>query len=97
MSISPEMVFPLLLRLVAIAIALAALVGAIEVATTRDDAFEAADRQPKWIWCGILVASFFVIGLGFPLLNWIGIVATGVYFFDVRPHVKDIIRGTYRW
>ncbi|MEJ5997703.1 DUF2516 family protein [Corynebacterium sp. H130] len=80
-----------------LAIAVAGIIGAIEAATTREDAFEAADRQPKWVWCGILVASAAVVSFQMPLLNWIGMVAIGIYYFDVRPQVKDIINGTYRW
>lgn len=32
-----------------------------------------------------------------PFLSWAGIVAIGVYWFDVRPHLKSIVNGNYGW
>lgn len=78
-------------------IALAGVVGAVMAATTRDDAYSAAGRQGKWVWVGILVASAFVVFTRFPFLSWAGIVAIGVYFFDVRPQIKNILSGNYGW
>nr|WP_236684335.1 DUF2516 family protein [Corynebacterium epidermidicanis] len=79
------------------AIALAGIVGAVLAGMTREDAFTAADRQPKMVWVGILVAAALVVLLRFPFLSWIGIVAIGVYWFDVRPQIKDILSGNYGW
>ncbi len=78
-------------------IALAGVVGAVLAATTREDAFPAAGRQGKWIWVAILAASAFVVVTRFPFLSWAGMVAIGVYFFDVRPQIKNIVSGNYGW
>lgn len=80
-----------------LAIALAGLVGAVLAATTRDDAYDAADRQGKWVWTGILVLSSVVVATKMPFLSWIGMVVIGLYFFDVRPQIKDILHGNYGW
>lgn len=78
------------------AMALAAFVGAIMVATTRDDAFTAADRQSKWVWLALLIGSTLVLLVGFiPILPWIAMVITGLYWFDVRPQIKDILAGNW--
>lgn len=76
---------------------LCGLAGAVMAALTRDDAFEAADRQNKWIWVSILALSSLVLHLNFPFLSWIGIVIIGLYWFDVRPQIKDILSGNYGW
>ncbi|MGP6174777.1 DUF2516 family protein [Corynebacterium sp. A21] len=78
-------------------IAVAGLVGAILAGTTREDAFSAGDRQSKWIWVGILAGSTLVVVLQFPFLSWAGMVAIGVYWFDVRPHLRSILSGNYSW
>lgn len=83
--------------LIYIAIALSGVVGAVMVATTREDAFAAGDRQSKWIWLGILMGSALVVVLKFPFLSWAGMVAIGVYWFDVRPHLRGILSGNYNW
>lgn len=79
------------------AIAIAGVVGAIMAATVRDDAYEAAGRQRKWVWVGILAISALVTYTRFPFLSWIGMVAIGIYWFDVRPQIKDILSGNYGW
>lgn len=80
-----------------LAIGLAGVVGAIMAATTRDDAYEAADRQSKWIWVAILAASAFAVATRMPFLSWAGMVAIGVYWFDVRPHIRALLSGNYGW
>lgn len=82
-------------RLMFLAVAIAAVVGAVLAATTREDAYEAANRQTKWIWVAILIASAFACLLSLPLLSWIGAIAIGVYYFDVRPQISSILRGEY--
>ena len=89
--------FILLERLIYILIALAGVVGAGFAAVTRDDAYQAGDRQSKWIWVAILVGSAFVVVTRVPFLSWAGMVAIGVYWFDVRPHLKSIVSGNYGW
>ena len=77
------------------ALAIAAIVGLIMVVMTREDAFPAGDRQPKMIWAAILGGSAFAMILPLPILSWVGAVATGVYWFDVRPQLRSIINGEY--
>lgn len=84
-------------RLLFALIALTGVVGAVLAATTRDDAYQAADRQTKWIWVAILAGSAFVVITRVPFLSWAGMVAIGVYWFDVRPHLKSLISGSYGW
>ena len=79
------------------AIAIAGIVGGVTALTTRDDAFPAADRQTKWIWVGILMASALVVFTRVPFLSWAGMVAIGVYWFAVRPHLKSPLSGNYGW
>ena len=45
----------------------------------------------------ILVGSAFVVITRVPFLSWAGMVAIGVYWFDVRPHLKSILNGNYSW
>lgn len=80
-----------------LAIGIAGVVGAILAGTTRDDAYEAGDRHSKWIWVAILVASAFAVITGMPFLSWAGMVAIGIYWFDVRPHLKSLLSGNYGW
>lgn len=78
-------------------VGVAALVGLIFVATTRPDAFTAADRKSKGVWAAILGGSaFFLIvpGLGWMMMGIpiiAGAVLTGIYWLDVRPQIKDIL------
>ena len=78
-------------------LAIAAIVGLIMVVMTREDAFPAGDRQPKMIWAAILGGSAFAMILPLPILSWVGAVATGVYWFDVRPQLRSIINGEYNY
>ena len=79
------------------ALAIAAIVGLIMVVMTREDAFPAGVRQPKMIWAAILGGSAFAMILPLPILSWVGAVATGVYWFDVRPQLRSIINGEYNY
>ena len=79
------------------ALAIAAIVGLIMVVMTREDAFPAGDHQPKMIWAAILGESAFAMLLPLPILSWVGAVATGVYWFDVRPQLRSIINGEYNY
>lgn len=78
-------------------IAATGLVAAVIAATTREDAYDAAGRQGKWVWTGILAASTFAVAVRFPFLSWAGMVAIGLFWFDVRPQIKDILNGNYGW
>ncbi|WIM68977.1 DUF2516 family protein [Corynebacterium breve] len=78
-------------------IAIAGLVGAALAAMTREDAFDAANRQSKWIWVAILAGSGLVCLTPIPILPWVGAVAIGLYYFDVRPQISNILRGNFGW
>lgn len=82
-----------LLRLVGIA----GVVGAVMAATTRPDAYDAAGRQSKMAWAAILGVSAVACLLPLPLVSWFGAVAIGIYFFDVRPQIQNILNGNYGW
>lgn len=75
------------------------LIGAAQAATTREDAFTAADRQQKWVWVGLLVLSAFFVVIGQPLifLSWVGLVIIGLYWWDVRPQLRSLINGSGGW
>ena len=78
-------------------VGVAGVVGAVMAATTRADAFEAANRQSKGAWAGILVLAALACLLRFPFIAWFGAVAIGIYFFDVRPQIQRILDGDYGW
>ena len=80
-----------------IVVGVAGIVGAVMAATTRADAFEAANRQYKGAWVGILALAALACLLRFPFIAWFGAVAIGIYFFDVRPHIQRIVNGDYGW
>lgn len=87
----PSMVSAALFLMVGIA----GFVGLYFAATTRPDAFDAADRQSKGAWCAILGLSGLVCLLSFPFVMWFGAVAIGIYWFDVKPQIDGILNGNY--
>lgn len=89
---------PTLLRVLLMAVVgIAGIVGAVIAGLTRPDAFEAGDRMPKWAWVGILLVSGIACLSGFTFLGFIGCVFIGLYFFDVRPQLNNILNGNYGW
>lgn len=84
-------------RVLMVAVGVAGVLGAVFVATTRPDAFEAANRQSKGAWVGILVISAVACLVQLSFIAWFGAVAIGIYFFDVRPQIKEIVAGNYDW
>lgn len=78
-------------------VAVAGLVGAISAAMTRDDAFDADSRQSKMVWVAMLAGSAFIVPMPIPILPWVGMVIIGIYWFDVRPSLRALINGEYRW
>lgn len=80
-----------------LAVGIAGIVGAVMAGTTRADAFDAANRQSKGAWVGILVLAALACLLRFPFIAWFGAVAIGIYFFDVRPQIKRIVGDSYDW
>ncbi|KNB51404.1 DUF2516 family protein [Streptomyces caatingaensis] len=69
-----------------------ALAAFVNAAVHRDEAYRAADKQNKGFWLiilGITVAVDLFLGVwGF--LPILGLVATIVYFVDVRPALKHV-------
>ena len=97
-QIHPIMMLPSRVGMVLmVVVGIAGIVGAVMAATTRADAFEAANRQSKGAWVGILVLAALACLLRFPFIAWFGAVAIGIYFFDVRPQIKRIVGGSYDW
>lgn len=84
-------------------VALGGLAGFITVLSTRADAFPAADRMPKMAWAGLLAGSTLVcvpaaLGQGGTGLFYVvGAIVIGVYWFDVRPNIKDLLAGNSGW
>ncbi|WKD62091.1 hypothetical protein CCICO_10460 [Corynebacterium ciconiae DSM 44920] len=76
-------------------VSIAGAIGAVQIAGTRPDAFDAADRKDKWTWFGMVLGSALATFIGFPILSWVGIVVIGVYWWDVRPQIKSILNGEY--
>ncbi|KQB84440.1 DUF2516 family protein [Corynebacterium oculi] len=75
--------------------ALAGLVGLMLLAFTRPDAFPAADRQSKWTWMALLAAGTCacLIGPRFPFISIAGVVIVGLYWWDLRPQLRDLLGG----
>ncbi|MCQ9342693.1 DUF2516 family protein [Corynebacterium sp. 153RC1] len=92
-----QALLPWLAQIPFLLIALAGVVGAAQVLFTRDDAFTAADRLSKWAWAGILIGSAFAAAMNLMFLSWVGIVMIGLYWFDVRPQIRNILNGNYGW
>lgn len=71
-----------------------ALVGLVQVAITRSDAFSVLDRQQQ-NWLLLLVGALAATGLslfaGLQMLWIIGAVIVGIYWTDVRPSIKDVL------
>lgn len=74
---------------------IAGAAGAVLAATTRPDAFEAAGRQSKSAWVAILAVSAIALLLRLPFIAWFAAVAVGIYYFDVRPQINNLLRGNY--
>lgn len=80
-------------------IAVAGLAGAFTALTTRGDAFDAADRLPKFAWAGMLVVSALVTGGSMGaggMFSLVGMAIIGIYWCDVYPNIKDVLSGRYR-
>ena len=48
---------------------------------------------------GLLLGSAFVSSIGLAYMAFmaiIGVVIIGIYWFDVRPQIKDILSGNYQ-
>lgn len=77
-----------------VVVAIAGLVGAIQAAATRADAYDVVGRN-KNTWTLVplggaaLVVLDFLTGIGFAWI--VGAVLVGLYWFDVRPEIKDLL------
>ncbi|KUJ65355.1 hypothetical protein ACZ90_49390 [Streptomyces albus subsp. albus] len=81
--------------LVSLVLGLFALAAFIDAALHREDAFRAADKNTKGFWLIILGLSTAVMKL-FSILSFlpvIGLIATIVYFVDVRPALQQVSGG----
>ncbi|MFB7710591.1 DUF2516 family protein [Streptomyces sp. NPDC056105] len=71
-----------------------AVVALVMAAFAREDAFRAADKQNKMFWLiilGIAVAVNLLVPMLF--LQLAGLVATIVFFVDVRPALQQVSGG----
>ncbi|MFI1731294.1 DUF2516 family protein [Streptomyces acidicola] len=83
--------FMSLLYLAMLLLAVAALVLA---AMAREDAYRAADKQNKMFWLiilGVTVAVNLLVPMLF--LQIAGLIATIVFFVDVRPAIQQVSGG----
>ncbi|MEU9284175.1 DUF2516 family protein [Streptomyces sp. NPDC048275] len=71
-----------------------AVVALVMAAVARDDAYRAADKQNKMFWLiilGVTVAVNLLVPMIF--LQIAGLVATIVFFVDVRPALRQVSGG----
>ncbi|MCX5558721.1 DUF2516 family protein [Streptomyces sp. NBC_00038] len=71
-----------------------AVVALVMAAVARDDAYRAADKQNKMFWLiilGVTVAVNLLVPMIF--LQIAGLVATIVFFVDVRPAIRQVSGG----
>jgi hypothetical protein len=71
-----------------------AVVALVMAAMARDDAYRAADKQNKMFWMimlGVTVAVNLMVPILF--LQIAGLIATIVFFVDVRPALKQVLGG----
>ena len=83
-----------LLLFIQLVIVILAVVGAIQTAMTREDAFYVIDRK-KSNWIALLAGSavgiVLLVPLGVQFVWIIGAVVVGVYWQDVRPRVREVL------
>ncbi|WP_030204190.1 DUF2516 family protein [Streptomyces sp. NRRL S-87] len=73
-----------------------AVAGLVLAAMAREDAYRAADKQTKPFWLVILGVTVLVdLFLGMMFLQIAGLIATIVFFVDVRPALRRV-SGTGR-
>ncbi|MFE3740529.1 DUF2516 family protein [Streptomyces sp. NPDC059096] len=86
--------FGSVLWLLNMAMLVLAVVALFFSATTREDAYRAADKQTKKFWLIILGVTV-AVNLFVPMLflQIAGLVATIVFMVDVRPAVQQISGG----
>lgn len=89
--------FNSILGLIFTAMLVLAVVALIMAAVVREDAYRAADKKTKPFWLIILGVTV-VVNLWVPMLfiQLAGLVATIVFFVDVRPALKAVTGGGNR-
>ncbi|MFG2307405.1 DUF2516 family protein [Streptomyces sp. NPDC048566] len=83
-----------LMWLIFTAMLVLAVVALVMAAVARDDAYRAADKQNKMFWLiilGVTVAVNLLVPMLF--LQIAGLVATIVFFVDVRPALRQVSGG----
>lgn len=84
------------LGLLYLAMVVLAVVALVMAALFRDDAYRAADKQNKGFWLiilGIAVAVNLLVPMLF--LQLAGLVASIVFFVDVRPALRQVSGGGF--
>ncbi|MEU1471239.1 DUF2516 family protein [Streptomyces sp. NPDC005761] len=85
------------LGLISLAMTVLAVVAFAMAAIAREDAYRAADKQKKSFWLIILGIAVVVNVWGLMIFVQIaGLIATIVFFVDVRPALKAVSGGGRR-
>lgn len=89
--------FNSILGLIFTAMTVLAVVAFIMAAIAREDAYRAADKQKKSFWL-IILGIAVVVNLWVPMLflQIAGLIASIVFFVDVRPAIKAVSGGGRR-
>ncbi|MFJ2094546.1 DUF2516 family protein [Streptomyces sp. NPDC087901] len=86
--------FSTFLGLIYTAMLVLAVVALVMAAMAREDAYRAADKQKKSFWV-IILGIAVVVNLWVPMLfvQLAGLIASIVFFVDVRPALKAVSGG----
>ncbi|MFI6862098.1 DUF2516 family protein [Streptomyces sp. NPDC050421] len=89
--------FHSILGLIFTAMTVLAVVAFVMAAIARDDAYRAAEKQKKSFWL-IILGIAVVVNLWVPMLflQIAGLIASIVFFVDVRPALKAVSGGGRR-
>ncbi|WP_393059547.1 DUF2516 family protein [Streptomyces sp. LN549] len=89
--------FSTFLGLIYTAMLVLAVVAFVMAAIAREDAYRAADKQKKSFWL-IILGIAVAVNLWVPMLfvQLAGLVASIVFFVDVRPALKAVSGGGRR-
>ncbi|GGY95880.1 membrane protein [Streptomyces poonensis] len=83
-----------LMWLIYTAMLVLAVVALVMAALAREDAYRAADKQNKMFWMIILGVTVAVnLFVPFLFLQIAGLIATIVFFVDVRPALRQVSGG----
>ncbi|MER6117084.1 DUF2516 family protein [Streptomyces sp. A0642] len=89
--------FNSILGLIFTAMTVLAVVAFVMAAIAREDAYRAADKQKKSFWL-IILGIAVVVNLWVPMLflQIAGLIASIVFFVDVRPALRAVSGGGRR-